>query len=61
MCFSTPDGKAVLEHLESRFNRSNLVKKVNGVVDPNATLVSVGELRPITEIQERMENGKLAR
>jgi len=61
-CFGTPDGKIVLDDLLRAFSRRNIVKKAkDGFVDPNATLISVGELKPITFIQERIEDGKLAR
>ena len=61
MCFSTPDGKKVLEDLERRYDRANLIKKVNGVVDPNAVLVAASELGPITHIKERIKDGRVAR
>lgn len=61
LCFGTPDGKIVLDDLLSRYGRRSIVKKANGVIDPNAVMIAVGELKPITFIEERIEDGKLAR
>lgn len=47
--FNTPDGKVVLQDLDQKFNGS-LLKKTEGLVDPNASLVAIGKREVIVHI-----------
>ena len=60
--FSTPDGKAVLDDLCRNFDHNNLCRKSpDGVVDPNASMVAIGSHKVIKHIEERIDDGQLAR
>ena len=48
--FSSPDGKAVLQHLESVFNGTTL-KKVDGRVDRDASMAKAGSREVLLYIQ----------
>jgi hypothetical protein len=39
--FNSPDGEALLDDLEMRFGGTTL-KKVNGTIDPNASIAAAG-------------------
>jgi len=49
--FNSPDGKAVLEELEYRFNGTTL-KKHNGLIDPNASIAAAGCREVLLYIQQ---------
>ena len=49
--FSSPDGIAVLEDLDYRFNGTTL-KKRDGLIDPNATIAAAGCREVLLYIQQ---------
>jgi len=59
--FSTPDGQKVLDDLRKCFDNELLRKAEGKMVDPNATIAAVGSHRVIRHIEDRINDGKLAR
>ncbi len=53
--FSSPDAELVMEDLEYRFNKSTL-KKVDKVIDPNASLAAAGAREVLLYIQLMREH-----
>ena len=47
----------IMEHLAMRFAKRTMVKRVNDVVDVNATLVQCGAYEVLTVIKEYIELG----
>ena len=58
--FSGSDGEAVLDDLTKRFLSRTSVAKVDGVVDPNMTLVNEGAREVVLYILKRIEGAKHA-
>ena len=53
--FDSPNGKVVLEDLDKQFNRTTL-RKVDGVIDPNASIAAAGCREVLLYIDEMMRN-----
>jgi hypothetical protein len=53
--FKNPDARAVLDDLDYRFNRSTL-KKVNGVIDPHASIAAGGAREVLLYIELMMRD-----
>ena len=53
--FYSPNGKVVLEDLDKQFNRTTL-RKVDGVIDPNASIAAAGCREVLLYIDEMMRN-----
>jgi hypothetical protein len=55
------NGEKVLEDLQKRFLNRTSVAKVEGVVDPNMTLVNEGAREVVLYIMKRIEGARHAR
>ena len=53
--FDSPNGKVVLEDLDKQFNRTTL-RKVDGVIDPIASIAAAGCREVLLYIDEMMRN-----
>ena len=53
--FDSPNGKVVLEDLDKQFNRTTL-RKVDGVIDPNASIAAAGCREVLLYIDDMMRN-----
>jgi len=51
----TPAGKAALKDIERTFSPPSLIKKINGVVDPYATLSANGAFEVISYIRSMID------
>ena len=50
---NSPDGEVILRDLDEKFNRTTL-RKVNGVIDPNASIAAAGCREVLLYIDEMM-------
>ena len=58
--FSTPDGELIMDDLQRHYD-GTLLKKADGVVDVHASIAAIGSHKVVKHIEDRKQNGQLAR